>query len=53
MKKVLALLLVSAVMLGACGSNAKGSSSSKKSDLVSEYSSVPVVLVNFFLEENV
>lgn len=40
MKKVLALLLVSAVMLGACGSNAKGSSSSKKSDLVSEYSSV-------------
>ncbi len=27
-------------MLGACGSNAKGSSSSKKSDLVSEYSSV-------------
>ncbi|AWX46428.1 peptide ABC transporter substrate-binding protein [Enterococcus faecium] len=42
MKKVLALLLVSAVMLGACGSNAKGSSSSKKSDLVSEYSSVYV-----------
>ena len=40
MKKVLALLLVSSVMLGACGSNAKGSSSSKKSDLVSEYSSV-------------
>lgn len=40
MKKVLALLLVSAVMLGACGSNAKGYSSSKKSDLVSEYSSV-------------
>lgn len=40
MKKVLALLLVSAVMLGACGSNAKGSNSSKKSDLVSEYSSV-------------
>lgn len=40
MKKVLALLLVSAIMLGACGSNAKGSSSSKKSDLVSEYSSV-------------
>ena len=40
MKKVLALLLVRAVMLGACGSNAKGSSSSKKSDLVSEYSSV-------------
>lgn len=29
-------------MLGACGSNAKGSSSSKKSDLVSEYSSVYV-----------
>ncbi|EOA8316554.1 peptide ABC transporter substrate-binding protein [Enterococcus faecium] len=42
MKKVLALLLVSAVMLGACGSNTKGSSSSKKSDLVSEYSSVYV-----------
>ena len=42
MKKVLALLLVSAVMLGACGSNAIGSSSSKKSDLVSEYSSVYV-----------
>ena len=42
MKKVLALLLVSAVMLGACGSNAKGSSSSKKNDLVSEYSSVYV-----------
>ncbi|NTL90602.1 peptide ABC transporter substrate-binding protein [Enterococcus faecium] len=42
MKKVLVLLLVSAVMLGACGSNAKGSSSSKKSDLVSEYSSVYV-----------
>ncbi|HAQ4673269.1 TPA: peptide ABC transporter substrate-binding protein [Enterococcus faecium] len=42
MKKVLALLLVSAIMLGACGSNAKGSSSSKKSDLVSEYSSVYV-----------
>lgn len=42
MKKVLALLLVSAVMLGACGINAKGSSSSKKSDLVSEYSSVYV-----------
>lgn len=42
MKKVLALLLVSAVMLGACGSSAKGSSSSKKSDLVSEYSSVYV-----------
>ncbi|EME7220612.1 hypothetical protein A5816_002127 [Enterococcus sp. 3G1_DIV0629] len=41
MKKVLALLLVSAVMLGACGSNAKGSSnSSKKSDLVSEYSNI-------------
>ncbi|WP_275400522.1 peptide ABC transporter substrate-binding protein [Enterococcus faecium] len=40
MKKVLALLLVSAVMLGACGSNAKGSSSSKKSDLVTEYSTV-------------
>lgn len=43
MKKVLALLLVSAVMLGACGSNAKGSSnSSKKSDLVSEYSNIYV-----------
>lgn len=41
MKKVLALLLVSAVMLGACGSNAKGSSnSSKKSDFVSEYSNI-------------